>query len=479
MGQQHADGAAPRVCGGQAAGQVAAGQVDQPFGAEEPAVGERARVAPLMAAAVWSELGGNGCVGWSRLRRSVLRMPSLPVTAFSDPLRVLLRASHLLTADRLGSAVEAAGRLLGASESVVYLVDYEQALLLPLPGPGVPARQELGVDRTVAGLAFRRTELMTSPAPHSGGGPGQERVWVPLLDGVERLGVLELVVPGPVKNLDEEARALAALVAELILSMDAYTDVFARLRRRKTMTLAAEIQWDLLPPLTFAGKRLVIAGALEPAYEIGGDTFDYAVNGDVADLLVLDAIGHGLAAALLSAAAVGAYRHARRRLLDLPDIAAELDQVIAEQYGPDRFATGVLVRLDVSTGRLRWVNAGHPPPLVLRQGRLVATPGCSPDLPLGLQLGKPQVCEMTLQPGDRVLLYTDGIVEARSPDGEFFGEQRLSDFVVRSAGAHYPAPETLRRLMREVLTHQADQLQDDASIVVLEWRTGDEQQLAL
>ncbi len=83
-------------------------------------------------------------------------------------------------------------------------------------------------------------------------------------------------------------------------------------------------------------------------------------------------------------------------------------------------------------------------------------------------------CETRLEPGDRLLLYTDGITEARSPDGEFFGEQRLADFI---AAAGDPAPEMVRRLMRRLLLHQADQLQDDATIVVLEWRTGEEQRL--
>ncbi len=102
---------------------------------------------------------------------------------------------------------------------------------------------------------------------------------------------------------------------------------------------------------------------------------------------------------------------------------------------------------------------------------------CPPDPPLGLQDSKPQACEASLQPGDR-LLYTEGIVEARSPAGEFFGEQRLSDFVIRSAAAGVPAPETLRRLMREVLAHQTDQLQDDASVVALEWLAGEPQEPA-
>ncbi len=121
--------------------------------------------------------------------------PSGTSSETADPLRALLGATWLLTADRLGGEVDRAGRLLGASESVVYLADYEQALLLPLSGGGAPARQELAVDRTVAGLAYRRGVVMNSPAPHAGGGPRQERLWVPLVAGTERLGVLELVVP--------------------------------------------------------------------------------------------------------------------------------------------------------------------------------------------------------------------------------------------------------------------------------------------
>jgi serine phosphatase RsbU (regulator of sigma subunit) len=97
-----------------------------------------------------------------------------------------------------------------------------------------------------------------------------------------------------------------------------------------------------------------------------------------------------------------------------------------------------------------------------------------PARPLGLQEGRPACCETRLEPGDRLLLYTDGITEARSPDEEFFGEQRLADFIRAAVAAGQPAPEMVRRLMRHVLDHQADQLQDDASIVVLEWLTGGE-----
>jgi len=383
--------------------------------------------------------------------------------------RRLMHDVHLLAPDQLAERVATFARGLGLAEFVIYLVDYEQRSLLPLRGEGVPLRQELAVDGSAAGRCYRQvTPVDAGRTDHR---------WVPLLDGVERLGVVEVSAPVVTEELGADAVALASLVAELVVVSDTYSDIFAQLRRRKTMSLAAEIQWELLPPLTFASDRVVVTGALEPAYDIGGDSFDYAVNGPLAEVLVLDAVGHGLPAALLATAAIGTYRHARREMRDLPDVAAAMNRVIAENFPGSQFATAAIARLHLDTGQLRWVNAGHPDPLVLRDGALVRPPQCRPHPPLGLQHGKPEVCEMQLHPGDRVLFYTDGIVEARSPAGEFFGEERLADFVLRAEATGDPAPETLRRLMRQVLEHQSDQLQDDASIVVVEWLTGDEQQL--
>jgi hypothetical protein len=393
----------------------------------------------------------------------------------TDPLTSLLRASHLLAPDDLAAAVAAHAERMGALETVLYLADYEQVTLLPMPGTGVPERQELPIEGTLAGRAFRRVEVLSSTAR-----PGIYRLWVPLLNGLERLGVAEIVFSQePREDLHDALRAYVSLVAELIVTNDAYSDVFSRLRRRKTLSLAAEMQWELLPPLTFGTERVLVTGGLEPAYDVGGDSFDYALNGSMMDLLVIDAVGHGLPAAVLASVAISAYRHARRNLLDLPEIAAEINAAIADRFSGSQFATAVLARLDIASGHLRWINAGHPDPLILRGASLVRPPRCPPSRPLGLQEGKPPCCEIRLQPGDRVLLHTDGITEARSPTGEFFGEQRLADFIATAVAAGEPAPETVRRLMRHVLTHQADQLQDDASIVVLEWRTGDDERLPL
>jgi serine phosphatase RsbU (regulator of sigma subunit) len=392
----------------------------------------------------------------------------------ADPLRSLLHASHLLAPDDLAATVSTHARVWGVREAVLYLSDYEQVTLVPLRGAGVPERQALPIEGTMAGRAFARVETVSSPADHG------HRLWMPLLDGVERLGVAELVVAeAPTGDRQDELRALISLVAELVVVNDAYTDLFSRLRRRKTPSLAAEMQWELLPPMSFGTDRVVITGGLEPAYDIGGDSFDYAINGSTVDLVVLDSVGHGLPAAVLASVAVSAYRHARRNVLELPDIAVEVDAAIAAQFGASQFATAVLARLDVATGRLQWINAGHPEPLIVRGPSLVRPPHCPPTRPLGLQASKPASCETRLEPGDRLVLYTDGITEARSPAGEFFGEQRLADFISAAAAAGHPAPETVRRLMRHVLGHQADQLQDDASIVVLEWLTGTEQRLRL
>ena len=156
----------------------------------------------------------------------------------SEPLRSLLHRSHLLSPDDLAATVAAHGRMLGVRQTVLYLADYEQATLLPLSGDGVPERQELPIEGTMAGRCFRRVETLTS----SGAG-NTCRLWLPLLDGVERLGVAELVLPDtPTGAQQEELRAFVSLVAELIVVHDAYGDIFSRLRRRKTLSLAAEMQ---------------------------------------------------------------------------------------------------------------------------------------------------------------------------------------------------------------------------------------------
>ena len=139
----------------------------------------------------------------------------------------------------------------------------------------------------------------------------------------------------------------------------------------------------LLPPLMMTTPQVAVAGALEPAYDVAGDSFDYALNGDVLHLCMIDAMGHGLDAAVMATLAIGAYRHARR--IDVEpgrSLRCHGLRQVADQFGPDRFATAQMARLDVGSGRLQWVNTGHPPPLLIRDGRIVGQLDTD-DVPVG------------------------------------------------------------------------------------------------
>jgi hypothetical protein len=373
----------------------------------------------------------------------------------------LLEASHLLAPDEIVAAVARAGQALDAEDVAIYLADYEQTLLVPL-ADGTD-RTPLEIDATLAGRAFAAIAVQEADT-ESG-----RRLWLPLLDGAERLGVLGLTLPSVDDALQVRCGWLATLVAELLMTKGQYTDSYFLTRRRQPMSLAAEMQWQLLPPLTFMTPRVVIAGLLEPAYEVAGDAFDYALNGNTAHLAVIDPVGHDLTASVLAAVTVGSYRHSRRAGLGLADTYAAVDQTIAIQFGGERFVTGQLAQLDCVTGHLQWVNAGHPLPLLVRRAKVVDTLACHPEPPLGLGLGQPEIATAALEPADRVLFYTDGVTEGRNLDGEPFGEARLADLLIRETLAGQPAAETMRRLAHAILAHQGRTPHDDATMVFLEW----------
>jgi serine phosphatase RsbU (regulator of sigma subunit) len=111
--------------------------------------------------------------------------------------------------------------------------------------------------------------------------------------------------------------------------------------------------------------------------------------------------------------------------------------------------------------------------LLLRDGKLVKELSAPTALPLGLARRyrrEPTVVQESLQPGDQILLYSDGVIEARTADGDFFSVTRLVEFLTRALADRLPAPETMRRLVHAILEHQHEQLQDDATAVLVEWR---------
>ena len=391
--------------------------------------------------------------------------------------------AHLLREAQAGSPEDVVANLangaatLGGHDLVLYLIDYDQQVLQPTPeqlanGEPVPTASVHG---TMAGRCFATQTLLEAPLDD-----GRAQLWVPVSERAERLGVLTMTVDAP----DDQGRALAVelglLAALLVLTASAYCDRFHLQRRRKDLSLAAEMQWGLLPPLSFSFEGTTVAGLLEPAYEVGGDCFDYALNEGIVSLAVFDAMGHGVHSSVVSGLAVGAYRHARRKNVPLPALFDTMDRASAGLMG-DSFVTALAAELDVATGRLSWVCAGHPSPLIFRDGSMLPEMALSPTLPLGLALSfgelESSVAQVALQPGDRVLLYTDGVVEARDPAGEEFGLGRLADHFVRESSSGLLASEILRRLVRTCLEFQGAQLRDDATLLLLEW-AGPPQQVA-
>lgn len=389
-------------------------------------------------------------------------------------LRSLLRSSHVVSPDDLPEMVSTAGGHLGAERAVLYLVDYEQVVLVPLQHPAADERMAtVGIDGTLAGRCF--TDV-TQHVTRAGEGVS---TWTPVLDGTDRLGVLQLQFPAGTDVADEVLGGcfdVASLVAELTMTRSMCGDGIERTRRRAAMTVPAELQWTQLPPLTCVSPRVGISGVLAPAAEVAGDSFDYALNGDTAHVALFDAMGHGMEATLLSAVAVATLRNARRNGLALAETVLAIEAEITRQFGGDKFVTGIVAELDVVAGWWRWTTFGHPPAMLVRDGQVVKVLDevIAPPLGLGLLPSTVPVGEERLQPGDRLVLYSDGVVEARDADGKFFGVERLADFAARQSLEERPVAETLRRLNLSILEHQEGALQDDATTVLVEWLTGEQ-----
>jgi hypothetical protein len=407
------------------------------------------------------ELTGEHRATYSRMVRDT-RPHGAPLTA----LVTLLEATELAPPERLAAAVTTAGRALGVRVTV-YLADHDQHALHPLPHDGERPAASVGIDSTLPGRAFQQVRML--PAE---GEPG--RLWVPLLDGVERLGVMAIDVAAPTDLYDPGLRAqcrwLSVLLGHLVTLLNQYGDGLDRVRLRKPRTVAGELIWSLLPPLTAGVDGFVVTGVLEPRYDVGGDAFDYSLSETTAQLLILDAVGHDLGSGLITATAIAAYRSARHAGHGLYEQVRMMEEAVISQFGhQDSFLTAVLAELDLRTGRLRYVNAGHPPPLIMRGGKIARSLTGGRRLPLGLGAGELTVGEETLQTEDWLVLHTDGITEARDSSGAFFGEARLVDFLQREAAAGHPPPETARRLVNAVLAHQGGELQDDAAVLLARW----------
>lgn len=383
------------------------------------------------------------------------------------PIERLANASTSLHPDDITAVLRAIGPEMGLHEVVVYLADLEQQQMWPLLEADGASCPPLGVDSTVAGRAYRTERHVVVPGDRDTA--GRATVWFPLLDSAERFGVVHaLVDEAAIDERLAEWTAVVNLVGELLANKSTYGDAVALTRRTRAMSVAAEMRWAMLPPLTFKGRNVGLSGLVMPPYEVAGDAFDYAVNGDAIHLGIVDAVGHGIESARIANLALGTYRNGRRGGSDLGEIYRRMDAIVADQFGHEKFVAVEMAELDMSSGRLAWLNAGQPQPMVVRRRHRIDLES-DVHVPAGVGASGASVAEAQLEPGDVVLFFSDGVTEARSTTREEFGRDRLGDLVERAVAADQPPAETLRLLSNAVLAHQRGVLQDDATLVLLAW----------
>lgn len=386
---------------------------------------------------------------------------SEPAIGTDRALRELVDASFGIFPDDLAGAVASvAEQHMGAHDVVLLLVDLDQIELRPLEPTG--GHGPVPVDDSPAGLAFREERVVIQRS-------GQERrLWLPVLDSAERLGVLAVVDDGTTELGDWVT--LTSMVGELVSAKQHYGDTINVLRRSGELSLAAEMRWAMLPPLTFTSPQVTIAGILQPSHLVAGDAFDYSVDRQTAAVGIFDAMGHGLEASRIANLAIGGYRNGRRSGWPEAEILASADEVIANQFGGARFATAQVAVLDLERGTVKILTAGHPPPFVLRTSGATEPVSVRPGLPLGLGPSKYVETLVQLEPGDALLMHSDGVTEARSPDDEEYGEARLAAITASLLAAGVAPAEVVRRAIREALDFQAGRVRDDATLVLLRWR---------
>ncbi|MGW1283812.1 PP2C family protein-serine/threonine phosphatase [Streptomyces sp. NPDC002586] len=388
-------------------------------------------------------------------------------------LGVLLDRAHEMPPQLIAPLVVDEVARVGGRDVSILLQDYGQLVLVPLPGRRLMVGEPEPIGDSPAGTAFLQATTVEVPQPDG------VRMYVPLLDGSGQVGVMALTLDTVDDDDRRLLRRLASLVAYMLVTKHSYTDQFFFARRREPMSVAAEIQWSLLPPLAMSVPRAAVAGILEPVYSVAGDSFDYALNEDILHLAIVDAMGHGLDAATMATVAVGAYRHARRADIGLSEIYAFMDRAIAEQFGPEHFVTAQMMRLNIATGQLQWVNAGHPAPLLIRNHQVVQQLTGPTTLPVGFGGEEPQISEQTLQPGDRVLCFTDGLIEEHEAGEEQFGEGQLIHWVNRIEHTEKGVRAVVRALSHALKQQRGGRTSDDATLFLIEWRGGAADHLAL
>lgn len=342
--------------------------------------------------------------------------------------------------------------------SRLWLSDYRQNSLSAVDEP---TALETSVADSAVGRVFtsQRSTVVVSG--------DNAMTYVPVTTRGQRLGVLQVTAP-PGRLTETDLEYLAQLATDLaveVLAAAAMTDHFEHYRRVRALTVAAEIQWALLPATAHDDPRFTLAGILEPAYSIAGDAFDWAVQGDVLTIAMCDGAKRGVPTALSTALCIGALRNARRAPVSFADQAALADQALYAYYGGDNYVSALLLQIDLAAGTATVIDAGSPRLLRIRDGAIEPI-ALEAQLPLGMFEETRYVEQhIDLAPGDRLVIVTDGVHAAGSTTR--FGDQRL--LTVLAQASHESAQEMLRHMMGALHSHEQDELEDDAAAICLDF----------
>ncbi|MFJ4846775.1 PP2C family protein-serine/threonine phosphatase [Streptomyces sp. NPDC088733] len=354
----------------------------------------------------------------------------------------------------------------GAGAVDVLLADYGQTVLQPVAAGARGGDGLVPIAGSPAGRAFGAQEPVTEAVP------GGVLLHLPVSVRGDRIGVLSAGFPAETGPVDAGTVADLGEIAEMlghhILVADRDTDLYLRARRRDRLTLAAEIQWQLLPGHSLARPGYSLGAQLEPAYDIHGDNFDWSASEDDLTLTVTNGMGQGIEAALLTSLAVGALRNARRAGVPLADQAALADQAVFARYRGGSYVSVLLMRFEPATGTVDVVDAGSPRVYRLRDGAVDTVP-FEPQMPLGMFEDTPYVVQrFEVRSGDRLVVVSDGVYETASASGERYGEQALARAML--ATRLVPPADVPRAVLRELPGYRAvADAEDDALVLCLDW----------
>ncbi|MET9839850.1 PP2C family protein-serine/threonine phosphatase [Streptomyces virginiae] len=351
----------------------------------------------------------------------------------------------------------------GAAGAELLMADYASARLQPVTAQPFTA-DSVSAYNSAEGRAFGAQEAHVVP------GEDGITAHLPVTVRGDRLGVLSVRYPAGVTvgGLLGPLQDVADALGHEILVADRDTDVFLQARRAKRLTLAAEMQWQLLPGRSCSRPEYDLGAQLEPAYAIFGDSFDWSASADHLTLTVNNGMGEGIDAALLTSLAVSALRNARRAGLGLADQAALADQALYGQYQGRLHVAMLLLRFDLDTGEVEVIDAGSPRVWRLRGGS-VEPFGLEAQLPLGMFEDTVYTTQrFRVLPGDRLFFLSDGVFDVLSPAGEPYGLHALTRAVMNTR--LLPPSQVPRALLEELPGYRGGaEAVDDAMVVCLDW----------